>query len=111
MAWETRKHSQKQYYTRSRRSDGQMQREYLGCGERARRSAEHDKVARQARAVLRQQLAQQRLQRHERQTAIYATIVAPLDGLDILCRVAMQRELEAAGYHQHDRGAWRKRRK
>ena len=110
MAWEARKHSQKQYYTRSRRINGQIQREYLGCGELARLSAENDRVAREARAFLRQRLAQQRLQQQERQAAVYAAILAPLDGLDIVCRVAIQRELEAAGYHQHDRGEWRKRR-
>jgi hypothetical protein len=31
MAWETRKHSQKQYYTRSWRINGQIQRDF-GCG-------------------------------------------------------------------------------
>lgn len=107
MAWETRKGAKGKYYTRSRRIDGQIQREYLGCGETARLSAESDRVAREAQTFL----YKQRLQQQEQRATIYAAILAPLDGLDILCQVAIQRELEAAGYHQHDRGEWRKRRR
>lgn len=110
MAWETRKGTKRKYYTRSRRIDGQVQREYLGCGEVARLSAESDKTARNAQTFLREQEAHRRLQQWERCEAIYAAILAPLDGLDILCGAAIQRELEAAGYHQHDRGEWRKQR-
>src|SRR5512146_906783 len=107
MAWETRKGTKKQYYTRSRRVNGQVQREYLGCGELARLSAEIDAAARESQVNLRRIAAQQRLREQEQREAIYAVILAPLDALDVLCRAAMRRELHAAGYHQHRWGEWR----
>lgn len=108
MAWETRKGTKKRYYTRSRRVDGQVQREYLGCGELARLSAEIDTAARESQAALRKIATQQRLLEQEHREAIYVAILAPLDALDVLCQAAMRRELLAAGYHQHKRGEWRK---
>ena len=110
MAWETRKGTKRQYYTRSRRVNGQVQREYLGCGELARLSAEIDTSARESQVNLRRIAAQQRLREQEQREAIYAAILAPLDALDVLCRAAMRRELNAAGYHQHRWGEWRKQR-
>jgi len=110
MAWETRKGTKRQYYTRSRRVNGQVQREYLGCGELARLSAEIDTAADEVQAALRTIAAQQRRHDQERREAIYGAILTPLDALDVLCQAAMRRELLAAGYHQHKRGEWRKQR-
>lgn len=108
MAWETRRGTKRRYYTRSRRVNGVVQREYLGCGELARLSAEIDTAAYESQAALRGIAAQQRRLEQECREAIYAAILAPLDALDILCQAAMRRELLAAGYHQHKRGEWRK---
>jgi len=90
--------------------NGYVQREYLGCGELARLSAESDTAARESQANLRRIAAQQRQCEQEHREAIYAAILAPLDALDVLCRAAMRRELNAAGYHQHRWGEWRKQR-
>ena len=53
MAWETRRGTKRRYYTRSRRVNGVVQREYLGCGELARLSAEIDTAAYESQAALR----------------------------------------------------------
>jgi hypothetical protein len=108
LAWETRKGTKQQYYTRSRRVNGYVQREYLGSGELARLSAEIDTAARESQTALRRIAAQQRQCEQEHREAIYAAILTPLDALDVLCQAAMRRGLLAAGYHQHKRGEWRK---
>ncbi|MBM3983698.1 MAG: hypothetical protein FJ304_26195 [Planctomycetes bacterium] len=90
------------YYTRSRRENGRVVREYVGGGapgalvarldadERARREAERDAVRAESEAA-----------------AALDTALAELDELaDLLTRAA----LAAAGYTQHRRGEWRKRR-
>lgn len=110
MGWERRKGGSGQYYTRSRRVNGRVRREYIGCREAAHLTAEMDAAAREGHAAQREMMAEQRRAEQARHDAMYAAILSPLDALDTLCRVAMRRELEAAGYHQHDRGEWRKRR-
>jgi hypothetical protein len=110
MGWERRKGSSGQYYTRSKRVNGRMRREYIGCREAAHLMAEMDALARESRAIRREIVAEQRQAERARHEAMYAAILGPLDALDVMCRVEMRRELEAAGYHQHDRGEWRKRR-
>lgn len=90
------------YYTRSRRENGRVVREYIGGGapgalvarldadERARCEAERDAVRAESEAV-----------------AALDTALAELNELvDLVTRAA----LAAAGYAQHHRGEWRKRR-
>ena len=101
MGWEKRK-GRGRYYTRSRRVGGRVVREYLGCGPAAALAAQLDAAKRTDRA------AQAAVWGEERER-----LEAADEELDALCRMAdslMRAELTAAGYHQHARGEWRKRR-
>jgi hypothetical protein len=93
MSWEVRDGGRR--YTRSRRVAGRVVRQYLGTGPRAAEAAAADDARR------RQRQADRDAGRALDEAA------AELDALaDLFARAA----LLAAGYHQHDRGPWRKRR-
>ena len=100
MAWEHRKRGG-WYYTRSRRVNGRVVREYVGGGLRGELAAAEDACKRAVREAQRKVRAeeQQRLNRQD----------APLGKLNTLCSELVQQLLEAAGYCQL-RGEWRKRR-
>jgi hypothetical protein len=97
MGWERGR-----YYTRSRKVNGRVVREYVGTGPAAAAAAQMDAERRERR----------------RQEALdLQQVKADLDALDStigdLCEkidLATRAALEAAGYHQHKRGEWRKRR-
>jgi hypothetical protein len=101
MAWETR-NGKGRYYTRSERVDGRVKRTYVGTGELAEIAAGVDVLGRAALTKRATALERERQQLQARDDAI-ADLHA--DG-DLLVRAA----LVAAGYHRHDRGAWRRRR-
>ena len=94
------------YYTRSYRVNGQVRREYISSGSMALLDALFDEVERiEAREVKRQK--QERWQ--EEQEAVEALDAA----VELVCdnAIAMFRTtMEAAGFHQHSRGQWRKKR-
>jgi hypothetical protein len=101
MAWESR-NGKGRYYTRSRKVDGRITREYVGAGLAGELAAQHDHLSRAQRQA---------------ETAAWKTERArieatdqDLDDLDALYTAAVRSILEAAGFHQHDRGEWRKRR-
>ncbi len=101
MAWESR-NGQGRYYTRSRRVDGRVVREYVGKGEVARAIADldaHDRDIREARAAA-QRLERESLECGQRE----------LDTLCGLTDAVAHRALQVAGYHRHNRGEWRRRR-
>lgn len=100
MSWETRARGTR-YYTRSKRINGRIIRQYIGRGELAERLAAADRRDRERRAMVRHQ---QRLER-ERADRDAAPIIGLHDELDILTRAA----LLATGYHRHH-GEWRRRR-
>jgi hypothetical protein len=101
MSWETRR-GQGRYYTRSRKVNGRIIREYVGTGLIAELAAQQDAEARAQRLAERK-----RLQQEEARWASTAALLTELSRLlDGLTAAA----LTAAGYHQHHRGAWRKRR-
>lgn len=90
------------YYTRSKKVNGRVIREYIGTGQTA--------------AVIAQIDAQKRNERRIRQ-AILKEEQTLLDGLDAelkafidLTDLAVQVVLTDAGFHQHHRGEWRKKR-
>jgi hypothetical protein len=87
------------YWYHSKRSGGRITKEYIGRGEWCALAAQLDESERHAESEARDALQA----RH-----------AAIDGqIEALCAVAdrMVREtLEAAGYHQHARSQWRKRR-
>ncbi len=101
MPWETRK-GRGRYYTRSRKENGRVMREYIGLGELAEAIAILDLVEREERAQ------EAYLRKAEREEA--AALEAALDALCGLTDAAAVYCLEAAGYHRHNRGEWRKRR-
>jgi len=90
------------YYTRSRKENGRVVREYIGGGPLGQLAALQDEHERQ---------------RREEQAAYWREVQQDLDALeasvnelseasDLLVRTA----LLASGYRQHNRGEWRLRR-
>ena len=102
MSWECPR-GKGRYYTRSRRVGGRVVREYLGTGPAAERAAAQDAERRAERLAL---AAEKRLQA-ERSREVAALLEAFCQLTDQLLAAA----LTEAGYHQHDRGAWRRARK
>ena len=100
MAWENRQRGSL-YYTRSRREGGRVVREYVGCGPQGLAAAEDARIREEREAKRGAWRAEQ--QRLE----ILDQHVEPLDAL---CTTITRGCLEAAGYHQHKAGEWRKRR-
>ena len=102
MTWESRK-GRGRYYTRSSRSGGRVAREYYGRGEAAALTAKLDRVIRGQR-----ESEAARLEALRAATAQFETPLAELCTLaDMLARAV----LLSAGFHQHARGQWRKRRR
>jgi len=90
------------YYTRSRRVNGRVVREYIGGGERGEQAAAADAIARERREAERAEHTREVRQRDTAQAQLmswYAAVDAHL-----------HRALTVAGYHQHKRGEWRRRR-
>ena len=101
MTWETRGvHGP--YYTRSRRVDGRVVREYVGRGPLAEIIAQADEAEREARRLERRREREQMEQDRELDQLFSAYSA----GVDELLRGV----LEAAGYYRHKRGEWRRRR-
>jgi hypothetical protein len=88
-------------YTRCRRRGGRVVREYVGRGPAAELVAQADALARAAR---RKEVEARRVER-----ANWDTARAPLQELVVVTDLLVAAALLAAGYHQHDRGAWRRR--
>ena len=99
MAWEKRRRGGR-YYTRSRRVGGRVVREYVGTGGRAEDAARQDADGRARRDAERQA----RRAEHDR----LAALDGPLGELHALADLLAHAALLAAGYRQHQRGAWRK---
>ncbi len=90
------------YYTRSRRVNGRVVREYVGGGRVGQLAARLDALARQDREAER---VAGRAEREE-VAALDAQLADLNERADLLARAA----LAAAGFAQHHRGEWRKRR-
>lgn len=100
MAWEQRKG--RSYYYRSRREAGQVRKEYIGTGEFAGALARLDELDRTIQKLRGYDERDER----ERLEAGDAALQEFCDLTELLARTA----LEAAGYHQHARGEWRRKR-
>ena len=100
MAWETRKRGG-HYYTRTRQVNGRQIREYFGCGLLAKQVAEDDERERIQREAERRRRRKEKAQDQE--------LFQEVDELDAITQKLMKKALEAAGFHQHQRGEWRKR--
>lgn len=90
------------YYTRSRRVNGRVFREYVGGGEVGRLVARVDARDRAKRLAAR---TRERAARAE-----LARTDQPLLELGDLAGLLAHAALLAAGFHQHHRGEWRKTR-
>ncbi len=90
------------YYTRSRRVNGRVVREYIGGGRAGDLVAQMDAIDRDKRETERQCA---KLERDE-----VAALDAPLLELNELADLLARAALAAAGYAQHNRGEWRKKR-
>lgn len=102
--WERRERGGR-YYTRSRKVDGRVLREYAGPegSPLAEFAAQMDEEDRQRR----EEEARAWREEKERLEALEAPIEELCEAAEILIHAA----LVAAGYHQHKRGEWRKRRR
>jgi hypothetical protein len=100
MAWD--EVNGRRYYYRSERVDGRPVRRYVGKGDVAELAAAADA----ARRVEREIEARQRQAEQTRLNEAEAPLVELCELTDILVRAA----LVVAGFHQHARGSWRKRR-
>ena len=90
------------YWYRSKRIGKQVVKEYLGAGSYASLLARSEEILQpQEAAARREELAM--LQAIE---AVDAPIEAACDAI----QAVMCEQLQQAGYHQHKRGEWRKRR-
>jgi hypothetical protein len=90
------------YYTRSFKVRGRTIRQYVGCGETGRLAAQQDQERRD-RAKMRRD-ATKRLMTDLQ--AIDATVTTLCRRTELAARAAMH----AAGYYQHHRSEWRRRR-
>jgi len=100
MSWETR-NGRGRYYTRSRRVDGQIVRQYIGRGPFAELIAESDRQGGEQRRAE----AARRAARMSQDAALDAQVGEVCRLADLLARGV----LLAAGFHNHH-GEWRKRR-
>lgn len=101
MAWESRKRGG-MYYTRSRKENGQVTREYIGGGMLGQLAAQMDAEERERRE-------EERAIWKQEQEDLDA-LEAPVDELSEASDLLVRAVLLACGYHQHNRGEWRLRR-
>jgi hypothetical protein len=90
------------YYSRSRKVNGRVVRQYVGGGRLGQIAARLDAIGRDVRQAAR-----------ARQEAIRSEVEAldaALDELNAVADLLARAALLAAGYRQHNRGEWRKRR-
>jgi hypothetical protein len=90
------------YYYQARKVNGRVVREYVGTGRVAELVAKLDELERERRA-------NEKLDRLLKQAEL-ARLDAPLDKLNEMADLVVRAVLVAAGFRQHRRGEWRKRR-
>jgi hypothetical protein len=90
------------YYTRSRKVGRRVVREYVGFGVVAEQAARRDAKRRRQREAARAAFQAAR--------AELDALDARLDELNELADQLAAAALLAAGYHQHNRGEWRRKR-
>ncbi|MBA3471844.1 MAG: hypothetical protein H0T57_01215 [Rubrobacter sp.] len=101
MGWEKRERGGL-YYTRSKKIDGRVMREYVGGGSLGKLAAEADALERRRREE------EAEAQRAEQE--LLEGLEAPVRKLCEITEALAHTALLAAGYHRHNRGEWRKRR-
>src|SRR5262245_55043484 len=101
MPW-TNRGGGRRYYYRSSRVNGRPTKVYVGYGNQAEAEAAEVETRKAERAD-RQRTLSAECKAHDE-------AVAPMDELCRLTDLLMKTHLVLAGYHQHDRGEWRRRR-
>jgi len=101
MAWETRQRGGR-YYTRSKKINGRVIREYVGTGLVGELAAAADARTRAERQ------AQQAAWRADQERIESA--IAPLEEFCDVVETLARGSLLVAGYHRHHRGEWRRKR-
>jgi hypothetical protein len=97
MGWERGR-----YYTRSRKVNGRVVREYIGGGEVGALVAQLDAIEREKRETD-SQVARVTAER-------LAAADAPLIDFESQCDLLVRAVMLAAGFRRHHRGEWRKQR-
>ena len=92
----------RRYYYRSQRVAGRPVRRYVGTGTVADLAAAVDDLRKLRRVIADRELKAEQTRRHQAET--------PLGALCRLTDFLTRATFVTAGYHQHDRGAWRRRR-
>ena len=100
MAWETRNGSGR-YYTRSRRANGRVVREYVGTGLIGELAASEDAERRAERLIERNGWNALKQEAED----VESLVDRFTEGVSSL----MQITLVSAGYYRHNRGEWRRR--
>ena len=101
MAWESRT-GKGRYYTRSRRINGRVVREYYGMGTRAHEAAERDRIQRQNRLAARAELAQRKV--------LNADANRALNQVERICSLYVSIIMETAGFRLYRKTEWRRHR-
>ena len=109
MAWERRKRGGR-YYTRSYRAHGRVQREYVGTGEVALICSELDARISEERQLERACAAEAQQEALAVYQARFAPLLEQIERRHTLTHAVVQITLETAGFHQHARGEWRRKR-
>jgi hypothetical protein len=99
--WERRERGGR-YYTRSRKVNGRILRQYVGTGPLAEFVAQMDTLKRRRR--------EERAKAWRDERDGLEALDRSFEELDEVARVLSRATLLAAGYRQHNRGEWRKRR-
>jgi hypothetical protein len=89
------------YYTRSKKIDGRIYRQYVGGCETGRLAAQHDQAQRE-----------KRMQCRESTKRLMSDLQAIDETVTMLCcraEIAARAAMCVAGYYQHHRGEWRQR--
>ena len=100
MGWEVR--GRCRFYTRSRKLAGRVVREYVGTGAVAELAAAADALRRADRQAAADALRAEQVR--------WAEAAAPLKELSCAADLLTRATLLAAGYHQHSRSSWRRKR-
>ena len=90
------------YYTRSKKVNGRLVREYVGTGKLAELVAQMDALEQEKRLLDVLELRDEKAEL----AVLDDNLKALSEQTDLVARAA----LLAAGFHQHKRGEWRKRR-
>src|SRR5262245_15183044 len=98
MAWERK--GRRKYYYRAFKKNGKVVRQYLGSGPQAERAAAQDAERRRQREA-EDEARRLESKRWERVETLIRELIRVTDFL-------VRASLIGAGYHQHDRGAWRR---